>query len=164
MSVQKIPLQKSLFDLDSFQDVTLTREFEFAPVGSVDEALARLGNKADRLLEIVNAGLIAEQRLEEYRNASATWFVMDEDENGKLKATDKAFTGTLADQKAVNSLVLTLAKTVFGFDKNMTLEQKNAARASAMEMIKNTPAIKDGLRKSAALKGDEAPAESEASA
>ena len=153
---QKVPVQKTFFDLDTFADVTLKKEFDFVPVGSVDEALARLGNKADRLLEIVNQGLIGEQRLTEYRKPEG-WQILNDE--GELAGP---FSGTPADQKQVNALVLTLAKTVFGFNKDMTAEQKNAARASAMEMIKNTPAIKAGLQKSAALKGDESPSEADA--
>jgi hypothetical protein len=47
--------------------------------------------------------------------------------------------------KAVNLLQLTLAKTVFGYDKDKPVAEKRAAKESAMEMIKSSEQMKQGL-------------------
>lgn len=138
-------VQRSVFDLDAFEDVTLVKEFEHQEVDSVQEALARVANNQEKLLSIINEGLRAEARRKEANSADGWRTFTDEgDVNG-------IFSGTIADPKAVNALVLTLAKTVFGYSKDMSNDQKRAAKASAESMIKNTQAIRDGLKKSAAL-------------
>lgn len=141
-------IQKTVFDLDSFEEVKLVKvPPKMAEVASIDEFLARVGNDSAKALKIINDGLEDAYRKEFAEDPNQPWHTFgDEDEvNGE-------FSGTIAEPKAVNSLVLTLAKTVFGFSKDMTKEQKKAAKASAVEMIKGNEAIKDGLRKSAAKK------------
>lgn len=144
---KQVPMQKTFFDLATFADVTLKKSFDFTPVASVDEALSRLGNDAKRLIEIVNEGLINEQRRTEYQNADG-WQAVDED--GDIVGP---FTGVPADSKVVNDMVLKMAKYVFGYSKDMTAEQKRAAREQAIEFIKSNETIKAGLQKSAALNG-----------
>jgi hypothetical protein len=144
MSTERV--QRSAFDLDSFSEVLLVKEFEFTPVGSTDEALAKLGNDSKRLLEVINNGLKSEIRNEVAEDPDG-WRTFDDE--GELNG---AFSGTLADMKAVNNLVLTLAKTVFGYSKDLDKDQKRAAKDAAMAMIQNTEAIKAGLKKSAARK------------
>lgn len=135
---------RTVFDLDSFEDVTLVKEYVPPTAASVHEALAHLGNNEARLLSIINIGL-KEQAASEARKSTDGW--LQETEEGEIVP----FSGVQADSKKVNALVLTLAKTVFGFGKDMTKEQKRGAKESAAEMIRTTPAIKEGLRKSAAV-------------
>lgn len=141
-------VQKSVFDLDSFDEMTLVKEFEFSPVASVEEAVSRLGGDSAKLLEVLNDGLREEVR-SQIRNTDDGWHTFSEDNPDEINGE---FTGTIADPKAVNSLVLTLAKTVFGFSKELTKEQKRAAKESAKSMIRDSEPIKSGLRKSAAKK------------
>lgn len=141
-------IQKSVFDLDTMEEVTLVKTPPpMQEVTSIDELLARVGNDSTKMLKIVNDGLEDEYRKAFAENPEEAWHTFDDEgePNGE-------FTGTIAEPKAVNSLILTLAKAVFGFSKEMTKDQKKAAKASAVEMIKTTEAIKDGLRKSAAKK------------
>lgn len=137
--------QKTIFDLQNFEDVTLWKEYDFTPVENMQEALARLGNDAKRVLAIVNQGLEGVARAEAQAKADG-WRTFTEagEENGP-------FTGTMADRLAVNALVLTLAKTVFGWDKDDDLETKKAKKLKAVEMIKSNDAIRAGLQKSAAV-------------
>lgn len=147
---QKLRVQRTIFDLDSFAEVTLAKEIDFVPVTSIPDALTRLENKSDKLIAIVNEGLRAEAR----RVAGGDprdWRSLNDDGD-----VNGAFAGTVADPKAVNALVLTLAKTVFGYNSDLAKDQRNAAKESAMNMIASTPAIKEGLKKSAALKVEEA--------
>jgi hypothetical protein len=138
----------TVFDLDTFAEVTLVKECpDFNEVESWEEALQRLGNDSKRALAAINRGLIADYRQQIADNPELPWhtFTDEGEKNGE-------FAGTPAEPKAVNSLVLTLAKTVFGYSKDMAKEVKKAAKESAMEMIRTTDAIKAGLRKSAAKK------------
>lgn len=143
MNMERV--QRTVTDLSTLEDVTLVKEFEYTPVTSTEEALAKLENNAEKLLAVINDGLRAEIR----RNIAGMpdgWHnLTDEGEVGD------AFSGQVADSNKVNALVLTLAKTVFGYSKDMTADQKKASKQSAMGMIKSTQAIRDGLAKSAAL-------------
>ena len=140
-------VERTVFDLDSFEEVNLVKEVEYTPVTSIEEALAKLENDAAKLLDVLNSGL-----LEVVKNAAAEendgWHTYDDE---KPEEINGEFSGTIADMKAVNSLTLTLAKTVYGFAKGLPKSAKKAAKESARELIRTTDSIKDGLRKSAAL-------------
>jgi hypothetical protein len=146
-----VKVQDSVFDLTSFDDVTLYKEFQYTPVTSAEEALARLGNDTDRLLKVINDGLIAEQKQVERANGEG-WIALDDE--GKPAGP---FAGVRANGKAVGALVLTLAKSIFGFNKDMNKDQKRAAKESAMNFIRSNDQIRAGLQKSAAAgdNGDE---------
>jgi hypothetical protein len=60
----------------------------------------------------------------------------------------------MADITKVNALVLTLAKTVFGYSKDLDKTAKAKSKTAAMDMIKGNAAIKSGLAASAALSPD----------
>lgn len=139
-----ITIQKTLFDLDTMSEVTLQKDVEFTPAQSTEEALHRVGKDAKRFLAVINEGLEAETARQAKADPSIPW-LQENDEGEKA-----AWTGTPADTKAVNGLVLNLAKSVFGYVKDATPETKRAAKDSAMEMVKNTPAIVEGLKKNAA--------------
>ncbi len=141
-------VQKTVFDLDSFDEILLVKEFEYTPVQTVEEALAALGNDSAKLLEVLNDGMRDAVRVQ-IRETNDGWHTYDDEKPDEINGE---FQGTVADPKSVNSLVLTLAKTVFGFSKDLSKEQKRAAKASAIEMIRANDAIKAGLRKSAIAK------------
>lgn len=143
---------REVFDLDTFDEVKLGKEYEFTPVTTIEEALAALGNDSAKLLEVLNDGMREEMR-SQVRATSDGWRTFALDNDGEpTEDLNGEFAGTPADMKSVNALVLTLAKTVFGFSKELTKEQKRAAKESAKEMVKSNDAIKAGLRKSAATK------------
>lgn len=142
---KKAPVQRTIFDLDTFTEVTVLHDREAAPeIVSIDQALSLLGNDSKALFAIIQEGLDAEIGRKVGESVDG-WYTKDDEGNAA------PFAGTRADTDAVNSLVLTLCKTVFGWNKDLTLDQKKALKAQAMTMIQNTPAIKDGLKKSAAL-------------
>jgi hypothetical protein len=148
MQAEEIRVQKTLFDLDSFQEVTLVKMGSFSPVASTQEALARVSNDTAKFLELVNEGLRAEYQ-REIRGQANGWHSLDDE--GEVNGE---FSGTIADPKAVGALVLTLAKTVFGYSKDISADAKAQAKASAMAMIKGNDAIREGLKKSAALSAE----------
>jgi hypothetical protein len=139
-----IPVQRSVFDLDTMTDVTLFKEVEFTPAMTTEEALKRVGNDAKKFLSIINEGLESETRRSAVNDPSIPW-LQENDEGEK-----SAFAGTPADSKAVNGLVLNLAKSVFGYTKEASPETKKAAKQSAMDMITSNDAIREGLKKNAA--------------
>lgn len=139
-----IPLQSTVFNLDTMEDVLLFKEVSFAPVTSTKEALERLGNDAAKFLAVINEGLESETRRAAKGDSSIPWLTEDEEGNRS------EFVGTPADSKAVNSLVLTLAKTIFGYSKDADADKKRAAKQNAFEMIKTNDAIRAGLKQNAA--------------
>lgn len=147
-AIKQSPITKTVFDLDTFEEVTLTKAVpDFIPAENTHEVLARVGNDSAKMLELLNAGLKAAERDAVADNVTIPFMVLDDSTE---PATEKEFTGTPANMEKVNALKLTLAKTVFGYNKSMSPEEKAAAKEAAIKMIKDTPAIKAGLQKSAA--------------
>lgn len=143
---ETLRVQRTITDLATFEEVTVAKESTYVPADSVQSALARLGNDNGKLMKVINEGLKAEER-RQLGDTAGGWLVLDE--NGKM--TEQPFDGIQADNLKVNAFVLGMAKTVFGYSKDMTAEQKSAAKASAIEMIKATPVIFDGLKKNCAV-------------
>jgi hypothetical protein len=143
---KEIIRQKSVTDLDTFESVTLKKRGNFTPVTSTQEALSRLGNNAEKFLQVINDGLEQEYGSSLINDPNSPWLV--EDEEGNFTE----FSGTPADDAKVNALVLNLAKTTFmeGDWKNSSLEQKRAARKAAVEFIKGNEVIVAKLRDNAA--------------
>jgi hypothetical protein len=146
-----IKVQKTALDLSTFTEVTVGKpEIKFSPVTNLHEANARLGNNAEKLIDIINEGLRAEeQRI--YRNDPSGYMMFDDD--GKI--TDKPFSGVLADKTIVNSTILNLAKTVFDYNAVDSPEHRKAAKEKAMEFIKSNEVIRTGLAKNAGFKDEE---------
>lgn len=151
-AIKQAPIQKTVFDLDTMEEVLLVKAVpDFKPAENSHEVLARVGNDSAKMLELLNNGLRLAER-EAVADGKEPWHTFGVNDEGEY--TDEVngpFTGTIADSKAVNALKLTLAKTVFGFVKSLSKEEKAMAKSNALEMIKNTPTIKAGLQKSAAL-------------
>lgn len=143
---EKEAVQRTIFDLDTMAEVVVSKEHDVAPeITSVEQALALLGHDTKRLFSIIQEGLTSEIK-NKAGNEPDGWFVADDEGDFTVP-----FVGTRADIKAVNQLVLTLAKTALGWDKSMTKEQKADVKAKAMDAIKTTPLLRDGLKRTAAL-------------
>lgn len=142
----ELPIQNTVFDLDSMDEVTLVKTVHFTPATSVEAALAVVGNDSAKFLEIINEGLKNHTRETAKEDVSIPWMVEDEEGN------KTPFTGAPADSAKVNGLILNMAKSVFGYSKDMARDAKRAAKESAMGLIRNTPAIRDGLKAQASTK------------
>ena len=141
MDAMTLKVTSKPFDLDQFETVETFKEGTFTPATDAAEALSRLGGDSAKLLDIINRGL-KEVALEDLRNSETPWLTKD-DEGNVIE-----YKGESADEAAVSDLVLTLAKTVFGFDnrdKSQTKEQKREMKEKALGMIRDTPAIRNGL-------------------
>lgn len=150
------PIQKTVFDLESFGERTLVKDFTMIPVTSYQEFLSRIGNDTAKAIELFNVALTSEAR-ETARNSEDGWHTFKLDENGdETDERNGVYSGTAADPKTVNTLVLTLAKTVFGYNKDAKIEAKRAAKEKAAAMIKGNPEIREGLKASMAAVKSEA--------
>lgn len=135
-------VQQTNFDLEAFDDVKLGKRVPLlAPITSMEQALALTGNDQGALFAAIQDGLQA-RAIEQAKGSPDGWLVFDDE--GKL--TDQPFTGTLVDRTDVNKTVNVLARTVFGYDKDASKEAKEAAKENAMNMVRNTPGIRDGLK------------------
>lgn len=134
-------VQRTILDLSTMGEITVRKPHASAPeVTSVEQALTLLGNDTKKLFAIIHDGLEAEIK----KTAGAEpggWFTQDEDEKYTVP-----FTGTQADRDKFNSLVLTMAKTAFGWGKDLTNEQKVAVKAKAADYIKSQPILLAGLK------------------
>jgi hypothetical protein len=144
-----LPKQATVFDLTTFDEVTIRKVGSFSPVESAKEALERLGNDSTKFLEILNVGLKSQALRDLANDTQVPWMIEDED-TGELKP----FAGIPADGSKVNPLVLTIAKTVFKYNKDMDADAKRAAKDKARELIRNNPAMVAGLKESAMADGE----------
>lgn len=154
MEAVAIRVQKTLTNLATLDDVLLVKEGKFVPVADAAEALSRLGGDNAALQEVINDGLKA-RAMQELRTTSGGWHTFKEVDGETSDEINGPFEGQVGDSKKIGNLVLSLAKSVFGFEKSMSKEAKAAAKESAREFIRATPAIRDGLSKTAALTSEE---------
>jgi hypothetical protein len=135
------PITKTVFDLASFSDVLLTKDFTGpAAVTSFTEALMAVGNDNAELLEVINQGL--QDRARQLAAADMTGFKQI-GEDGEPASED--YTGKYADGKKIkliNAAVLNLAKMFSGGNwDSCSKEQKRAHRTSATDMLRSNPAM-----------------------
>lgn len=145
---------RTIFDIESFDSVLLGKDVNTTPVASVDEALSALNGDNAKLVALINVGLAAEARKEAYSSNSG-WHSFKDESKGAMSELNGEYTGTPVSTEGIDKLVLTLAKTVFGYNKDASKEQRAACKQQARDMIKATPAIVEGLKKSASLEKDE---------
>ena len=141
--VNEIPVQRTRFDLDNMEEVTVKKTVPFTNVTKVEDALALLGNNTEKLVEVINRGLRAEVGAKAVNDPAIPWMI--ENEEGDLVP----FTGTLVNATDVNVLVLNLAKQVFGYSKDKPIEVRKAAKESAKNFIKTSDVIREGFKKQA---------------
>jgi len=151
-------VRRTVFDLDSFDEIVIERPYtpEPAPT-SIEDALARLGNSQARLLQIVSDGLKAEQEksLSKLRGSDGTldlsqWTVKDEDTGVRVP-----YTGVPCDPKKVKLMVATIAKMAHGFSRDLTPEQRKAAKDAAKQDILTSEPMRRGLARNSAVTDEE---------
>lgn len=141
--------QQTVIDLDNFDEVTIRKTGDFTPVFNLDDLHKRIGHNHDTLIRVINDGLRA-QEMRQLGETNGSWKIVDDDNK---EAGD--FVGSPANSKIVNVTVLTLAKTIFGYSDVDTSEHRTAAKEKAKEFIKGNPVIREGLKKSAALRDED---------
>ena len=145
MEPTTLELTQKIFDLDTKDDVVLYKHVAFTPVTSTQEALARINNDGAAFLAIINAGLQDHARDAARKDTSIAWTAKDEDGN------EIPFTGTPISEEKSKQLAantLNMAKMVFGYNKDMSKEEKRTSKAKAEEMLLSNPAVLDSLKAS----------------
>lgn len=147
---ESVKTTKSGISLETFEPVKLYKKVPIVPaVGSLEEALARVGNDEKKLLAILTEGLQSEA-VRSAREDNSNWLLIDDSE----KETSEVFAGALANSEDVNPVVLMFAKLNHGFDDIQkgpnSADLKRAAKEAAMADIKDMPKVLEGLRKKAA--------------
>ncbi len=142
--VKPLEVSRSVFDLDSKDDVTVVKIGSFTPVSTMAEFTARLGNDAAKILSVVNEGLEAYDR-EVLANNDQPWQVKAED------GTLSNFSGTLLNEegsKFFAASVLNFAKMVFKYSKDMAggKEAKRKAKEQAADVLLSNPATIEALK------------------
>src|SRR4051812_33131412 len=86
--------QRTVFDLQKFDDVKLVKEFAVpAKPTSLEEALAAVGNDQSRLLEVIHSGLTAAAANDAYNNIDGFKVVGEDGE------ASEPYTGKFADEE-----------------------------------------------------------------
>jgi hypothetical protein len=150
-------VQKTVFDLQKFDDVLLKKEVTLPPpVQSVEDALAAVGNDASKLLSVINAGL-EDLALNQAREDMNGFRVVDAE--GEL---GEVYSGRAADEetgKKINAAVLTIAK-LNGYEKSLSPEKKAAIKAKSIQFFRDNPAMLGSI--AGAVSTTEAPTETPA--
>lgn len=138
-------VQKSGMSLETFDTVSLYKEVPEVPaVTSVDDALARVGNDGQKLLNLLTEGLQS-LAIEEARTAEAGWLAKDENGN----PTGTPFSGQLANPDDVNPVVLQFAKLMHGYDEATSRKDadgRRKAKEAAIATIKGMPNVMQALQ------------------
>lgn len=149
-----LEVSKVVFDLDSKDYVTLKKAGEFQPVTSMAEFTERLNNDASAILAIVNDGL-EEYSKKQLAENPEPWKLVEEDEEGNETLSEFKGTPISAEKsKLLSATVINLAKTLFGYAKNMVpgnaeenRKAKKGAKDQALAMLLSNPAAIEGLKK-----------------
>lgn len=130
--------QRTVFDLQKFDDVKLVKEFAVpAKPTSLEEALAAVGNDQSKLLEVIHSGLTAAAANDAYNNIEGFKVVGEDGE------PSEPYTGKYADEdmgKKINAAILSLAK-LQGYDKSLSPAKKNELKESATNFLRSNPAM-----------------------
>ena len=147
--METITITKSGINVVDLEPITLVKTVEFSPVADLASALAVLANDEAALLAVVNSGLMDRAR-ETARAEASNWHTYKLDEQGEpTKEINGTFDGTLLEGEAeekFSSLVLTFAKTMFGFGKGAGKDAKRDAKDNARKFIQSNPAILAALK------------------
>ncbi len=130
MEIKKT-VKRWIFDLKTFAAMQVAKEVTIAPVTSWEDFLASVGNDTAKGLELLNRARAYAVKADAKKDADG-WFTVNE-ETGII---GEKYEGTAADEKKVNALTLTMAKTMFGYAPKATKEAKQTAREKAEAQVK----------------------------
>ena len=142
-ATDKMKVQRTVFDLATFDDVKLIKEVQ-APKKpeSIQEASEMLGNDTGKLLAVIYDGLMADAREKAYNEISG-FCIMEESGEAGVE-----YSGKFADEekgKLINSAVLSIAK-MQGYNKDLTAEKKRTLKDNAMKFLRDNPAMLQSIQ------------------
>jgi hypothetical protein len=134
-------INSTVFDVASKSEVTLSKVFDFKPPATQEEALTRIGNDSAKFLDIVTEGLRQYERQAATNDPNIPWV----DESGETFVGD-----VLTEEQSgkLNTTVLTMAKTMFGYvqGKAGTAEGRKKAKDDAQKFVLELPGFLEKLR------------------
>jgi hypothetical protein len=137
-------VQRTVFDLGSFSDVTLVKNIILPKKPeSVEEALTILEGDKGKLLEVIYDGLVSIQA-EKEKDALEGFAPVNED--GTL---GPVYSGSFASEeqgKQINAIVLNFAK-LLGYDNSRSADEKRKLKEQAIATLKQNPAMLAALTK-----------------
>lgn len=140
--VKMLTVRKQVFDIDLFDNITLVKEVPSPSIGSLQAALAAVGNDESKLVELLDIAFQDKLR-EEVRGTDTGWHRFKQSADGEdTTEINGEYTGTAADDTRVTALVLSMAKNMYA---TLYATDRKAAKDKARELIKNTPAIRQDL-------------------
>lgn len=150
VSPEKKVVRRQVFSFETFGKVSLAKNY-VVPQGfkTLQDALAGVGNDESKLVALINAGVL-EQAADTAKASNEGWTIAENN-----APSTKEYTGEFISAKNVLATARTLAMTIFGMTPEMTKDEKKAKRQQALEVIKNTPALRDGLKNQAIAEGDD---------
>ncbi len=147
-----ITVTRKVFDLDSKDYVELQKTGTLVPVTTMAEFTERLGNRADLILELANKALAVYEEERLAADESAKWMVPDDEDEEKLVE----FSGNpLSEEKGktLQASVISFAKLLFGYSKNMVpgdkkanADAKKVAKEQALAAILSAPGAIERLK------------------
>lgn len=146
------PIRKQVtrIDLATFEDVVLVKEAPPVKVASVEDGLAQVNGDTAKLVEVIAIGLrtLAGEKL--VADSTIPWHTFKLDETGEeTTEINGPYTGQAADSKVINPLILTLAKTMEGYGKHMSKDEKRTAKENTKAFIRDNPKLIERLVKQA---------------
>jgi len=136
-------VQRTVFDLTAFDDVTLVKTITLpnAPT-SLEEALAAVGNDTERLMSVIHEGLVADAK-EVARNDMSGFMIQPEEGE-----PTEIYAGKFADDakgKRIGNAILALAK-MNGYEKSLPKEEKSKLKERATAFLRDNPAMMSNLQ------------------
>jgi hypothetical protein len=139
---QTMKVQRTVFDLQAFDDVKLIKEVPMPKKPEeIEEALNILGSK-EKLLDVIYKGLVAETRDAAGQDMEGFKIVGEDGEAGEV------YSGKFADEekgKLINAAILSLAK-MQGYEKSLSKEKKAELKAKATEFLRSNPAMLQSIQ------------------
>lgn len=136
-----VRVEREFFDLTQFDDVRLGKDVQVTIPETTTEALEMLGNDQAALMGLLKDAFIAKGK-KAAENTLSDWHTFANDEQTELNG---AYDGQFADQKAVNGFLLNMAKNVFGYTKDLSIEEKRKRKDLAKTMVLGNAEIRAGL-------------------
>lgn len=134
------PITRKVFDLATFDDVNLEKDF-VPPAAPTDlaSALSAVNHDETKLLALIYKGLVSEARDAQYLDLKDFKVIGEDGERGEV------YTGKFAEgdvSKLINGAILTMAKLQAGgaWDSK-SKEEKKALKEKAADFIRSNPAM-----------------------
>ena len=132
-------IRRTVFDVASKSEVTLSKTINFEPAKDAQEALGRVGGNSEKFLALVNEGLRQHERETAGNDSAIPW----KDETGK------DFSGDPLDETSSQKLqqtVLTFAKTLFSAQYEKGGADRKVAKDQALGYALAIPGLLEKLR------------------